>query len=243
MLRSSRSVECGAMPAIAVSARRGAPEETSADTRVIGLFEGESLGDGPLGALLDSGEASGKTGKLAVAHEDSRRVIVVGLGKRDEFDAEKARVAAASVATRARDLAAESLSWGAPGEPGALVEGTLLALYKFDRFKSSTDEDASPAGVESLEIASEADVAAVVERARVTAEAQNAARDLQNLPSNVATPSFLADRAAELAEAHPSLSFEALGRDEILARGMGAFAAVASGSDVEPRLIVLRYDP
>src|SRR3954451_21396425 len=128
------------MPQITVSARRGAPEETSADTRVIGLFEGESLADGPLGALVDSGEASGKAGKLAGAHEDSRRVIIAGLGKRDEFDAGKAGVAAASVAGRARDLAAKSLSWAAPGEPGALVEGTLLALYKFDRFKSSSDE-------------------------------------------------------------------------------------------------------
>src|SRR3954463_1609884 len=233
------------MPQIAVSARRGAPEETSADTRVIGLFEGESLPSGPLEALSSSGEASGKAGKLAVAHEDggSRRVIVVGLGKRDGFDAEAARGAAAAAATRAREMSARSLSWAAPGEPGALVEGTLLALYRFDRYKSSSEDDsgAEGDGIASLEIVSDADVAALVERARVVAEAQNAARDLQNLPSNVATPSFLADRAAALAEAHSSLSFEALGPDEIRARGMGAFMAVASGSDTEPRLIVLRY--
>jgi leucyl aminopeptidase len=233
------------MPPIAVSARHGAPEETSADTRVVGLFDGESLPDGPLQALSESGEASGKSGKLAVAHEDgSRRVIVVGLGKRDEFDAEKARVAAAVAAGRARELSATSLSWAAPsgfGVAGALVEGTLLALYKFDRFKSSAGDDAAAGGVETLEVAADLDVAAAVERARVTAEAQNAARDLQNLPSNVATPSFLAERASELADAHSSLAFEALGPDEIRARGMGAFAAVAQGSDTEARLIVLRY--
>ena len=51
----------------------GAPEETSADTRVIGLFEGESLPDGPLRALSDSGEASGKPRKLAVTHADGAR--------------------------------------------------------------------------------------------------------------------------------------------------------------------------
>ncbi len=236
------------MPQIAVSARRGAPDETSADTRVIGLFEGESLPEGPLRALSDSGEASGKPRKLAVTHEDSRRVIVVGLGKRDEFDSEKARVAAAVAAGRARDLSARSLSWEAPageGVAGALVEGTLLALYKFDRFKSSPgdDEEAdSDGGIESLEVVSEAEVAGAVERASLTAVAQNAARDLQNLPSNVATPSFLASRAEELAQEHPALSFEALGPDEIRERGMGAFMAVAQGSDTEPRLIVLRYE-
>jgi leucyl aminopeptidase len=58
----------------------------------------------------------------------------------------------------------------------------------------------------------------------------------------VATPSFLASRAEELAGAHSSLSFEAFGPDEIAAREMGAFMAVAQGSDTEARLIVLRYD-
>src|SRR3954462_7735284 len=112
------------MPQIAVSARRGAPEETSADTRVVGLFEGDSLPEGPLRALSDSGEASGKLRKLAVTHEDGgRRVIVAGLGKRDEFDAERARVAAAVAAGRARELSGSSLSWADPGGvAGALVE-------------------------------------------------------------------------------------------------------------------------
>jgi leucyl aminopeptidase len=77
----------------------------------------------------------------------------------------------------------------------------------------------------------------------VAAEAANAARDLQNLPSNVATPSFLADRAVEIANQHEALEVELLDRDQIVARGMGAFAAVAQGTDEEPRLIVLRYRP
>src|SRR5436190_3724853 len=148
------------MPEIAVSARRGDPEETSADTRVIGLFEGQSLPEGPLRALSQSGEARGKPRSLAVTHSaDGRRVIVVGLGKRDGFDSEKARVAAAVAAGRARELSARSLSWEAPpgaGVAGALVEGTLLALYKFDRFKSSSSSDddspESEAEVESLEV-------------------------------------------------------------------------------------------
>jgi leucyl aminopeptidase len=237
------------MPEIAVSARRGAPEETTADTRVVGLFEGDSLPDGALRALAESGEARGKPRSLAVAHlPDGPRVIVVGLGKRDEFDSESARVAAAAAAGRAREVGARSLSWEAPpgaGVAAALIEGTLLALYEFDRFKSSSSDDGDPssAKVESLEVVSaDADVSAAVERAAVTAHAQNAARDLQNLPSNVATPSFLAARAEELAGEHSSLSFEAFGPDEIASRSMGAFMAVAQGSDTEPRLIVLRYD-
>ena len=231
------------MPPTAVSARQGAPEETDADTRVVGLFEGDSLDGEALQALVDSGEAKGGLRKLAVAHEDGRRVIVAGLGKREEFDSEKARVAAAVAAGRARELGAKSLSWAAPsgeGVAGALVEGTLLALYRFDRFKTKKDDDDGE--LESLEVVSEVDAEQAVELARVRAVAQNAARDLQNLPSNYATPEFLAGRARELADAHESLSFEALGRDQIVELGMGAFAAVAQGTYAEPQLIVLRYD-
>jgi leucyl aminopeptidase len=81
-----------------------------------------------------------------------------------------------------------------------------------------------------------------VERARIATEAQNAARDLQNLPANVATPAFLATRAEALAAAHEALSCEVFDRTGIADLGMGAFSAVAQGSDQEPRLVVLRYE-
>jgi leucyl aminopeptidase len=235
---------------IKVAARAGATEETSADTRVIGLFEGESLAPPALERLVELGEAKPGLKKVAVAHEDApgggqRRVLIAGLGKRSEFDAERARVAAAAVAGRAKELGAVSLSWAVPdGErvTAALVEGTLLKLYSFDRFKSSRsgeDED----GLETLELAGEAVSEQELELGRVGAEATNAARDLQNLPSNIATPTFLAERAAEIADEHEALELELLDREAIVARGMGALAAVAQGTYAEPRLIVLRYRP
>jgi leucyl aminopeptidase len=232
---------------ISVTTRTGAPEETAADTRVVGLFEGETLADERLQRLVELGEAKPGLKKVAVAHEDApgggqRRVLIAGLGKREEFDAERARVAAAAAAARAKELGAVSLSWAAPDGDGiaaGLVEGTLLKLYSFDRFKSSKGDDNG--SVESLELtgAEESDV----ERARVAAGAANAARDLQNLPSNFATPTFLAERAAEIADDYETLEVELLDRDAIVAHGMGAFAAVAQGSPADPRLIVLRYRP
>ena len=233
------------MRQVSVKTRTGAPEETDADTRVVALFEGDSLSDERLQQLVQAGEAKPGLKKVAVAHEDGgrRRVLLVGLGKREEFDPERARVAAAAAAARAKELGSTSLSWAAPagdGVPAALVEGTLLKLYSFDRFKASEDDGG---GIESLELTGEAVDASEVERARVASEATNAARDLQNLPSNVATPAFLADRAAEIAEEHESLELELLDREAIVARGMGAFASVAQGTYAEPRLIVLRNRP
>src|SRR5918995_1532531 len=92
---------------VAVRARRGAPEETAADTRVVALFEGESLDDERLQRLVELGEAKTGLKKIAVAHEDApgggqRRVLIAGLGSRDSFDAEAARVAAAAAAARDR---------------------------------------------------------------------------------------------------------------------------------------------
>src|SRR5215216_2375062 len=160
---------------LTVTARRGSPEETAADTRVVGLFEGESPAEPLLKRLVDLGEATAGLKKVALAHEEApgggeRRVLVAGLGKREDFDPEKARIAAAAAADRAKELGAVSLSWAAPegdGVAGGLVEGTLLRLYSFDRFKSNRKEDGD--GIESLEVAGDAVDADEVERARVAA--------------------------------------------------------------------------
>jgi leucyl aminopeptidase len=227
--------------------RQGDPGDTQADTRVCGLFDGGSLTDPGLQRLVDTGEARGTLKRLCVTHEHTneggrRRVIIAGLGKEHEFNAEKARVAAAAAATRAKELGAESLSWAAPEKDGAvtgIVEGTLLSLYDFDRFKSSKGDDDDGKGIASLEVVGGDESEAST--ARLTASAQNAARDLQNLPSNVCTPEFLATRAREIADAHEAVELEVFERDQIVEMGMGAFASVAQGSDAEPRLIVLRY--
>jgi leucyl aminopeptidase len=238
------------MAPITVSARVGAPEETAADTRVVGVFEGESLDDPALQRLIELGEAKRGLKKVAVTHEDApgggqRRVLIAGLGARDSFGPEQARIAAAAAAGRAKELGAVSVSWAAPGgerTAAALVEGTLLKLYSFDRFKSQPNGD-GPDGIESLEIAGDSVDGGEVELGRVSAVAANSARDLQNLPANVATPTFLAERATEIAEQYEALEVELLDREAIVARGMGAFASVAQGSHQEPRLIVLRYRP
>ena len=121
---------------------------------------------------------------------------------------------------------------------GALVEGTLLASYRYAQFKSSSssDEDAGP---ETLVVSAHHDVAAAVDAGRVGAEAANRARDLGNAPANLMTPEALAARARELA----GVEVEVMGRAEIEAAGMGAFASVARGAHHEPQLITVRHEP
>ena len=193
-----------------------------------------------------------RQGRLQEALRTAPRGVPAGAGRRarqarESFDAERARVAAALAAKRAGSLEAASLAWLLPESDDdaaiadGLVTGTILGAYRFDRFLSRDPEDPPPPKLESLTLLAPDGVAAAAETARVCAEAQNRARDLQSLPSNVATPSFLAARAEEIAAAHDSVSAEVLGREEIAAKEMGGLVAVSQGGPEEPRLIVLRY--
>ncbi len=77
--------------------------------------------------------------------------------------------------------------------------------------------------------------------AATVGESVNEARDLQNRPANDLTPTALAEHARALGEQIAGLTVEVEGRAGLQKRGMGAFAAVAQGSEQEPALITLRY--
>jgi leucyl aminopeptidase len=229
-----------------------APSDTSADTVAVGVFEGEDVAhdlDGaPLQALLDGGEAKRGFKKLALTHAAGKRWLLVGLGARDAFGPERARVAAAVALGRALEAGARRLCWELPHKVGedvaeGFVEGTVMAGYRYDAYKSRSEEGADGEGrLEELLVSAHHDVSAAVDAGRIAGEAANAARDLQNAPANELTPSKLAGRARHLAD-ELGLSCEVLGREQIRYSGMGAFAAVAQGTAEEPQLITLRYSP
>jgi leucyl aminopeptidase len=242
---------------VRVSATTRSVAAIAADTVAVGLFAGEQAtvaGSVELpaaaGELLASGEARGAFKALALAHADGRRWLLVGLGKQADFTPERARVVAAAAQERALEIGTKTLCWVAPADlavSAALVEGTVLADYRFDRHKSAAESaDAAPKHLQELIVAAGDAESAELERgvseAAIVAEAVNAARDLQNRPANDLTPSALVEHARALAEQIEGLSVESEGREGLLARGMGAFAAVAQGSEQEPALITLRYE-
>jgi leucyl aminopeptidase len=249
------------------------PQQTVADTVAIGVFEGD---DAPTEApaqvdeLLVSGEARRSFKSLALTHAGGKRWLTVGLGAREDFTPERARVVAAVARERAREISTKVLCWQAPGADGdvaaALVQGTMLADYSFDSYKSTAKDtqkgagtlagtpheggqagkpeaESKPKRLEGLVLTGDGDLAIVVGDAAIVSEAVNEARDLQNRPANDLTPTALADHARRLGEEIEHLSVEVEGRAGIVARSMGAFAAVAQGSEQEPALITMRYEP
>ncbi|HEY1517702.1 MAG TPA: leucyl aminopeptidase [Solirubrobacteraceae bacterium] len=230
-----------------VEATTASPLAAGADTIVVGVFEDEDVAHdvsgNALGELLTSGEARREFKRLAVTHADGVRAILVGLGKRARFDAERARVVAAVAHRRAREIGASTLCWEVPHHVGddvvqGLVEGTLLHAYRFERYKPSDDDSRE---VEKLVLSAHHDVSAAVGAATILTNAQNRARDLGNTPANDLGPAALAGYAEELAG---RLGFKAAVLDEAAIRDaqMGAFAAVAQGSVEQARLIRLEYD-
>jgi leucyl aminopeptidase len=229
---------------IDVTTRQGDPAETTADTRVIALFDGEQAGIEVVDKSVDRGETKASFKSTSVLHMHNARYVTVGLGKRDELTAERARVAAAGAVGTAKSISARSLSFAESDATiaAAFAEGAILKNYVFDDYKSKSDDDEDGYdGIESLELVSESDIADSVTAAVAAANAANRARDLQNQPSNVATPSYLGARAEAIAAEH-GLEVEIHDRAWIESKKMGAFAAVAKGTAEEPRLIVLKYN-
>jgi leucyl aminopeptidase len=249
---------------VQVTATTKPVSDVDADTVALCLLEGEeppASSPGEVRELLSSEEAKRSFKALGLAHAEGRRWLLLGLGARDKLTPERARAAAAVLHPRALEVSARTLCVQAPANSGAriaaaLTEGLVLSDYRFEQFRSQGSEQpdregagerAAPKHVERLVLAAgdvdSAELKASVDAAALVAGAANAARDLQNRPGNDLTPSALAEYAQTLAEQIASLSVETEARAGIVARGMGAFAAVAQGSEQEPALIVLRYEP
>jgi leucyl aminopeptidase len=229
-------------------------DELDADLVAIALADGEQL-PSTVAPAPGAGDAKPGFKKLALIHpERPARVVAAGVGSRDDLDAERLRVVAALVAKQAAKLEARSLAWvlpdgfDAPTAAAALVEGTVLAAYKFDRYlhgDGDNGDDGKRVRLEKIVLVTGEDSRETVEaEARISlvaSESANRARDLQNLPANVLTPQALAERAEEIAAAHEAIEVDVLGPDEIAAAKMVGLLAVAQGSVAEPRLIALRY--
>jgi leucyl aminopeptidase len=200
--------------------------------------------------LAEDGELRGELGRTVVLHTNgastARRVVVAGVGKRAEVDADAVRTAAAAVARRLRDVGGtlawtldDSLPLPLDEQARAVVEGTLLGAYSPGRWKT---EQKGGKQIERIVLYGAGDgVDETAGRAATVSKWVNWARDLANSPPNELTPEDLAERAAQLAG--PNLEVSALDPQQIDELGMGALSAVGRASANGPRLIVLRYEP
>lgn len=233
---------------------------------IIGCFKGDKLEgeaaavdkslDGAISKLVSQGEIKGKPGEISVIHSLGRipaaRVVVVGLGKKDELTPDVIRGA---VAEACRYLQRKSVADAAVGRLGddaaditpedyaqAVTEGALLGTYTFRRHITKEAEHGELGKLAIISKCKE-DVASLergVEKGRITAGAANLARDMGNEPSNYMTPTDMAGVAAKIAKDY-NLELTVLEKEQMKEMGMGALLGVAQGSCQPPKFIFLKY--
>ncbi len=233
---------------------------------VVNLFEGVDRPGGATGAvdaatghqisaLIATDDVSGKFKDVTVLPTFDRipanRVMVVGLGRREDFTLDRVREVSARAATKVRETGLKTfativhgagvgdLDLGQAAE--AVVEGTLLGLYRFTVHKTEPEKKRVEAmTILNLDKANAMIIREAVHRASVVSTTVNFVRDLINAPSNAKTPRALAERfkqAAKEAGARCTVYDEA----QLEKLGFGAFLGVARGSEEPPRFVVMEH--
>jgi leucyl aminopeptidase len=178
--------------------------------------------------------------------------VLTGLGNAEKLTHEGLRQVAGGAANYARGLRATSLATTidgteraqiAPADAAqAIVEGMLLALYRFDKFKTEENDRKNVTAL-TLVANNRAQAKALQQGSdigRILAESANFARSLINHPANEMTPSILAEQARQMAkECH--LKCEIIERKDMEKLGMGLLLGVAQGSDQPPKFIILEH--
>jgi leucyl aminopeptidase len=208
--------------------------------------EADALLGGLVATAVKDGEIDGAPGSATRFHAaglGAPRLVVVGVGEGSAEDWRAAGSAAAGVASRVstRSVAIVPPADATAVEVGAFIEGFGVGAYRFDRFR--TADDAPKATADRIAVHSPAVRTADLRRADRIVAAVNGARDLSNTPGNHLTPTALAERAKELADATPGLTCTVLGRSRLEKLGAGGLLGVAQGSAEPPKMIVLRYRP
>jgi len=240
--------------------------ESGADTIIVNLFAGVTEPDGATGAvdqalgglireLIKSGDLRGKLGEVGSVYPRgaiaAQRVLIAGLGEKADFNLEAARRASAFAMQKARDLGARkvaSIVHGAGVEGVDLAdaaqatgEAAMLGLYKspkaypepWDVIEELTlvefDQNKLPA------------IEAGARVAQANGRAVYMVRDLVLYGPNIVTPTYIADKAREIAHQY-HMNVTVGDRAWAAERHMGAFLAVAKGAEEPPAFIVLEHN-
>jgi leucyl aminopeptidase len=223
-------------------------EEETADASLESL---NRITRGAVKAVLSSGEFKPeifKTCKIfKPAGLKARHLLLVGAGKKDQFEPARLREVAGAAVRSAKPSAAKTVAFLCRGNhaaglsSGLAAEGALYANYESDIYKTRNKEDRD---IETFLLlfdgkAATGEVREGIRRGIIVGDATNFARTLANEPSNILTPSQFAARAMKIAE-QAGLIARVMEREEMEKLGMNTLLAVSRGSDEPPKLIILQ---
>ncbi len=215
-----------------------------------------------IGRAIGSGDFKGKEGQAQLLYSagsgGAERLLLVGIGSPQKADAERIRRAVGTAVKQATRLGVERMALVVRAQPEiervsledaarASAEAAELASFALDDFQSANEKESEPrpSRLKKVELllppdADEEGLRRGAALGAVLGRAANLARRLGNLPGNVATPSYLAGVAEDIAGRF-GMTLSVLGPAELEAEGLHALLAVSRGSEQEPRLIVLEH--
>ena len=245
----------------------GSLTTTATEVLVVGGYEGEkTLGkslqtldrhfNGQLAAMRKSGEFQGKANQTVLVHSrgsvPAKRILWVGLGKKEKVSLDRVRQAMGTVAKRVRQTGARSFTSTLLGIESprhsvsdlsqAMVEGAILGSYRFTQFQTNQSNDEKPIDAMNL-LLSDAQLnraKAGSHRGVITAEAASLVRDLCNTPANIMNPARVVEHARNIAKER-GVKLTVLNRQKMEKLGMGGLLGVARGSQEPPQFIILEY--
>ncbi|MDB5446469.1 MAG: cytosol aminopeptidase, partial [Phenylobacterium sp.] len=212
------------------------------------VFEGEGQ-EGSLAQAVAASRFTGAKGQaldlIAPAGIEAPRLVLVGAGKREAFDALGAEHAAASAYNALKNSGLESLRIELPNgdaEPAARAAlGVRLAAYRFDKYRTKEPADKKPSLIRAEIVGGDADAAlAAFPPLAALADAVSFSRDLVSEPANVLYPAEFARRVKALESL--GLEVEILGEGDMAKLGMGSLLGVGQGSVRESQLVVIRWN-
>lgn len=223
--------------------------DEKSDALIVLVSQNFVAGKDDLSALvaqaLKSGDLETKPGKLLSLYRplqaNAVRVVLAGVG---EGSAKQTRTAvlAAVGAANVGALKKMTLCFAAPAKEEAVRSAVLAvadASYVYTHTKTKSEGRSLQKVVLSMTNASEAQ--ATFDRAVAIVAGVELAKEWANRPANHATPTLLG-RAAEQLAKYPKIKCEILGPKEVAKLGMGAFMAVAQGSEQPLQFVVLKYN-
>jgi leucyl aminopeptidase len=175
-----------------------------------------------------------------------KKIMLLGLGKKDKFNNEIARIVSAKAAVKVREMGISEFSILLfsnldEGLIEAISEGVGLSLYSFNRYKTNDNKDELKINRVTILINAEmTSIQSIVDKTSLLVEAVNFARDLSNLPPNDCSPTQLASIALSIATEY-GLKSRIVERYEMESMGLNGIVSVGKGSQYPPKLIILEY--
>jgi leucyl aminopeptidase len=218
---------------------------------VLALYEDEPLPTA-VAELIEADDFKGKAKQTLLLYPRgavaARRLLLIGLGKRNAASADTLRQLGATSAQRARELSAATLALNLPVVEGldpaaaaqAVAEGAEMGLYRYVRYKSDAEAAFEVANLHVYSGSANEATQQGLEVGQAVAHGVRFARDLANGPGNDVTPTYLAQAAADLAERY-GFAATILDQAQLIEQGFGGIVAVGQGSAQEPRFIALEH--